>query len=212
MITAILLVGLTAIAQQPTPSPEMPASTGFSGNWERDPGRSDDAQEKMKAAFQRMQEEMERRGRGGFPGGGPPPGGPPAEGPPPGGSPPGGRRATPGRVPEELEIEHEKGELRLDDGERLNIFYLDGKKHRREMPNGAKLETVATLQGGVVLIEEKLERGKIERKLELSEDGKALVMTLNIKLGNMKEPVLIRTVYERVESGESGALLHRPRA
>jgi hypothetical protein len=64
----------------------------------------------------------------------------------------------------------------------------------------------------VVLIEEKLERGKIERKLELSEDGKALVMTLNIKLGNMKEPVLIRTVYERVESGESGALLHRPRA
>jgi hypothetical protein len=67
------------------------------------------------------------------------------------------------------------------------------------MPNGAKLETVATLQGRVVLIEEKLERGKIERKLELSAGGESMIMTLNIKIGNMKEAVLIRTVYERLE-------------
>jgi hypothetical protein len=189
---AVLLVGLTALAQQPTPSPEMPASTGFSGNWERDPARSDDAQEKMRAAFVRMQEEMERRGRGG-----PPPGGSGA--PPPGGGGREGRGGGPGQVPEELEVEHDGGELKLDDGERLQIFYLDGQKHRRAMPNGAKLETVATLQGQVVLIEEKLDRGKIERKLELSEDGESMVITLNIEIGNMKEPVLIRTVYERVE-------------
>jgi len=102
-------------------------------------------------------------------------------------------------VPEELYVEHEDGELRLDDGERLQIFYLDGEKHRRAMPNGAKLETVATIAGRVVNIEEKLERGKIERKIELSEDGESMVITLNIKIGNMKDPVLIRTVYERVE-------------
>jgi hypothetical protein len=141
-----------------------------------------------------MQEEMERRGGGGFPG----PGGPPPGGPPPGGR-RGGGAAGAGRVPEELEVEHDKGELRLYDGERLQIFYLDGQKHRREMPNGAKLETVATLQGRTVLIQEKLDKGKIERKLELSEDGKSMVMTLNIKIGNMKEPVLIRTVYERLQ-------------
>jgi len=186
MIAVLVVLGLSAIP----PQSETPNASGFSGTWERDPDRSDDAQEKMRAAFERMQEEMERRR------GGPPPGGPPPGGPPPGGA---GRRAGPGQVPEELEVEHQDGELRMDDGERLQIFYLDGQKHRRAMPNGAKLETVATLQGRVVLIEEKLERGKIERKLELSEDGESMVMTLNIKIGNMKDAVLIRTVYERLE-------------
>ena len=143
MIGALLLVGLSALPRQSS-SPEKPGAPGFSGTWERDPDRSDDAQEKMRAAFERMQEEMERRGRGGFP----PPGGPP----PGGSSRPEGRGGGPGQVPEELEVEHEDGELRLDDGERLQIFYLDGQKHRRAMPNGAKLETVATLQGQVVLI------------------------------------------------------------
>jgi len=191
MIAALLLVGLSALPRQSS-SPEKPGAPGFSGTWERDPNRSDDAQEKMRAAFERMQEEMERRGRGG-----PPPGG--SSAPPPGGGGREGRGGGPGQVPEELEVEHEGGELKLDDGERLQIFYLDGQKHRRAMPNGAKLETVATLQGKVVLIEEKLDRGKIERKLELSEDGESMVITLNVKIGNMKEPVLIRTVYERVE-------------
>jgi hypothetical protein len=191
MITAILLAGLSTFALQ-TPPPETPGAPGFSGTWERDPDRSDDAQEKMKAAFERMQQEMERRGRGG-----PPPGGPPPGGRPPAGME--GRGGGPGQVPEELYVEHEKGELRLDDGDRLQIFYLDGEKHRRAMPNGAKLETVATIEGRVVNIEEKLERGKIERKIELSEDGESMVITLNVKIGNMKDPVLIRTVYERVE-------------
>lgn len=196
MITAILLAGLSTVAVQET-SPEERNAPGFSGTWERDPDRSDDAQEKMRAAFERMQQEMERRGRGGFPPGGPPPGGPPPGGPGQGGSE--GRGGGPGQVPEELYVEHEDGELRLDDGDRLQIFYLDGEKHRRAMPNGAKLETVATITGRVVNIEEKLERGKIERKIELSEDGESMVITLNIKIGNVKDPVLIRTVYERVE-------------
>jgi hypothetical protein len=190
MIAEILL-GFVSILPQQSPAPDTQVAPGFSGTWERDPKRSDDAQAKMRAAFEKMQEEMERR-RGAFPG--PPPGGP--GGPPPPG---GGRGPAPGQVPEELEIEHEKGELHVDDGERLSIFYLDGKKHRREMPNGAKLETVATLQGRVVLVEEKLKRGRIERKFELSEDGKSMEMTLDIELGDMKEPVRIRTVYARVE-------------
>ncbi len=201
MIAAILFAGLSTLVVQPS-LPETPGAPGFSGTWERDPDRSDDAQEKMRAAFERMQEEMERRGRGGFPPGGPPPGGPPPGGRPPGGRPPSGpesRGGGPGQVPEELYVEHEDGELRLDDGDRLQIFYLDGKKHRRAMPNGAKLETVAAIAGRIVNIEEKLERGKIERKIELSEDRRSMVITLNIKIGNMKEPVLIRTVYGRVE-------------
>lgn len=191
LFAALLLAGLSALPGQ-SAEPEELGTPGFSGTWERDPDQSDDAQAKMQAAFERMQEEMERRGRGAPPvPGGPSPGDAGARRE--------GRGGGPGQVPEELYVEHEDGELRLDDGERLQIFYLDGQKHRRAMPNGAKLETVATLTGRVVFIEEKLDRGKIERRLELSGDGDSMAITLNIKIGNMKEPVLIRTVYERLE-------------
>jgi hypothetical protein len=188
-VLAATLSGLGSLLGPAAQSVPEAAGAGFSGLWERDPDRSDDAQAKMREAFEKMQAEMERR-RGAFPGGGPPEGGAP-----------GGRaqRRGPGEVPEELTIEHEEGELRVDDGERLQIFYLDGQKHRRDMGNGAKLETVATILGRVITIEEKLQRGRIDRKLELAEDGESLVLMLNIKLGNMKDPVLIKTVYERVE-------------
>ena len=150
MIAAVLLAGLSALPGQ-SAEPEEPGTPGFSGTWERDPDQSDDAQAKMQAAFERMQEEMERRGRGAPPvPGGPAPGDSGARRE--------GREGGPGQVPEEIYVEHEDGELRLDDGERLQIFYLDGQKHRRAMPNGAKLETVATLTGRVVFIEEKLDR------------------------------------------------------
>ena len=88
-------------------------------------------------------------------------------------------------------------ELRIDDGERLRIYYLDGEKHKREMANGMKLETVAELKGNAVFIEEKMERGKLDRKFELSPDGGTMVVTLTIKFGRMKDPVIIKTVYER---------------
>jgi hypothetical protein len=190
MTAALLFAALSALLGPPPETARQEPTGGFSGLWERNPEKSDDAQAKMRAAFEKMQAEMERR-RGAFPGGGVPPGGGTS----------GGRseRRGPGQVPEELEIEHEEGELRVDDGERLQIFYLDGQKHQREMGNGAKLETVATILGRVITIEEKLRRGRIDRKLELSEDGESIVMSLTIKLGDMKDPVLIRTVYERVE-------------
>jgi hypothetical protein len=103
-----------------------------------------------------------------------------------------------GSVPDELTVEVEGSEVKLDSGERLQIYFLDGEKHRRELENGMKLETVSRLQGSAILIEEKFERGRIDRKLELGPDGKTLVMTWTIKMGNMKEPVVIRTVYDRV--------------
>jgi hypothetical protein len=101
-------------------------------------------------------------------------------------------------VPEELTVEVDGKEVTLDTGERLQIYFLDGEKHRRELENGMKLETVSRLQGSAILIEEKFERGKIDRKLQLGPDGQTLVVTWTIKMGNMKDPVVIRTVYDRV--------------
>ncbi|TDI36646.1 MAG: hypothetical protein E2P02_24565 [Acidobacteria bacterium] len=65
-----------------------------------------------------------------------------------------------------------------------------------------KLETVAELKGSAIVIEEKMERGKIDRKFELSPDGATMIMTLTVKFGRMKEPVVIRTVYEKAGAAD----------
>jgi hypothetical protein len=193
-VAMLILLGGTSVPLFPPPRQ---GTASFTGVWERDPEKSDDAQEKMRAAFERMREQMERRG-------GPLPGGAPeGEGGRPGGA--GRRPAGPGGVAEELHIELESGELRVDDGERLEIYYLDGKKHRRELTNGAKLETVSVLMGNTVVVDEKLERGKMNRKFELASDGTKMVVTWTVKMGNMKEPVVIRTVYNRVDDRDPGS-------
>ncbi len=103
------------------------------------------------------------------------------------------------KIPDELRVEIDDRELRVDDGERVRIYYLDGKKHKRELENGMKLETVSAIQGNAVVVEEKMERGKIDRKFELSPDGDTMIATLTVKLGPMKDPVVIKTVYVRVQ-------------
>ena len=170
---------------------------GFTGIWERNVEQSDDAREKMQEAMTQMR----GQGGGGRSGGGRPPGsgggqrgGHTGGG---GGSREGGARPDLGNVPDEMTVELVDGELQVDDGERLRIYYLDGEKHKREMPNGMKLETVAEHKGNAVLIEEKMERGQIDRKFELSPEGGTMIMTVTVKFGQMKDPVIIKTVYER---------------
>ena len=195
MIHVLLFIGLVGLPAQPA------QDIGFSGVWERDIERSDDPQEKMQAAMEQMREQTgQRGGGGGRPGGGRPGGG--GGGGRPGGG--GGRgergggggRPDVGNIPDELTVELTGEEFQVDDGERLRIYYLDGKKHKRETQNGMKLETIAELKGSAILIEEKMERGKIDRKFELSPDGATMIMTLTVKFGRMKDPVVIRTVYE----------------
>jgi hypothetical protein len=199
-LSTFLLVGVVVAPSSFSLAQDAPPA--FAGSWERDPKQSDDAAEKMRAALEQLREQMERRGGGPMGGGGP--GGPPPEGP--GGPGERGRGPRSGgggvaRVPDELRVELDRGELRVDDGERVQIYYLDGKKHLRQLPNGAKLETVSLLEGGVVHIEEKLARGKVERTIELGPDGKTMISTLNVKMKEMKNAVVIRTVYVRVEEG-----------
>lgn len=176
---------------------------GFSGVWERDPDQSDDAQAKMQAAFEQMR--SQRQGRRGPGGGGPPPGGAPPEGRSGRGGRGGGPRGpvSLGTAADELTIEQSRGELRVDDGDQLRIYYLDGQEHKRQMPNGVELKTTATIAGNAVSIEEKMDRGEILRNFEMAPDGETLVLTSTVKLPGMKDPVVIRSVYERV--GDGGA-------
>ncbi len=197
MIHVLLFIGLVGLPAQPA------QDIGFSGVWERDIERSDDPQEKMQAAMEQMREQTGQRGGGGGRpgGGGGRPGGGGGGGRPGGGGGRGergggGGRPDVGNIPDELTVELTGEEFQVDDGERLRIYYLDGKKHKRETQNGMKLETIAELKGSAILIEEKMERGKIDRKFELSPDGATMIMTLTVKFGRMKDPVVIRTVYE----------------
>jgi hypothetical protein len=176
--------------------------TGLNGTWERDPDRSDDPRQKMQEAMEQMRG---RRG-GGRDGGMPPGGGMPGGGMPGGrpGRPPGGK-GGPGRgggpmgaigtVADTLAIEQDAGELHVDDGTRVRIYYLDGKKHKRELDNGTSLETTASLAGNAVSIEEKMERGEISHKYELSPDGQTLIVTRTLDFG--KDPIVIKSVYDR---------------
>ena len=199
-----LVLSLVGVVLGMVPVQVVQDGVGFTAVWERNVEQSDDPQQKMQEAMEQMREQMGRRGGGGGGGGG---------GRSPGGRGGGGRgggmgggrggqgegggRPALGNVADELTLELADNELRVDDGERLRIYYLDGEKHKREMSDGTKLETVAELKGNAVFIEEKMERGKLDRKFELSPDGGTMIVTLTVKFGRMKDPVIIKTVYER---------------
>ncbi len=98
---------------------------------------------------------------------------------------------------DQLTLVLEGTELQVVDGTRTLVYTLDGEKHETETPNGTKLETTAQLVGNAVSIEEKMSRGKVERKFEVSPDGQTLIVTSTVELGSMKEPVVIKSVYVR---------------
>ncbi len=180
----------------------------FTGIWQRNEEESDDPQEKMQAAIEAMRQE---RG-GGRPGG-------MGRGMPGGmGGRGGGQRPEGGRgdqmpgagggfgaladMTHEIETSLENNEFHVAPaGEgRVRIFYLDGKKHAQETPQGAKMETVAERKGDRVVVEQKTDQGgEITTTYELAPDGSRMVVTVQFKGRRTKEPILIRSVYDAIE-------------
>jgi hypothetical protein len=175
---------------------------GFSGFWQRNEDESDDPEEKFKEAMEAMRSQM--GGRGGRPGMGGRGG---MEGR---GRRPGGMMGGPGGLSDlgaEIETVLENNEFQVvPSGEgRVRIFYLDGEKHMREAPNGSKIETTSEKKGNRILVEEKTEQdAKIHTTYELAPDGSRMVVTVQFEGGRMKEPIIIRTVYDSV-SGEASS-------
>ncbi len=102
---------------------------------------------------------------------------------------------------EELSIEEGSGELRIDDGiGRVRIFYIDGKKHKRQTPGGANLETICTRRGNRIVVEQKLDKdGKIAEVYSLSADGTRMSLTVHFESKRFKQPLVVRNVYDRQE-------------
>lgn len=185
----------------------------FTGAWQRNEDESDDPQEKMQAAFEAMRQERGGGRRpGGMPGGGRPGGmggrggGQMPEGGPGGrgGQMPGGRGGfgALADMTRQIETTLENNEFHVaPTGQgRVRIFYLDGKKHAQETPQGARLETIAERKGDRIVVEQKMDQGgDMTTTYELAPDGSRMIVTVRFEGRRMKEPVLIRTVYDAVQ-------------
>lgn len=164
------------------------ASDALSGSWLRNPDLSDDAEQKIETAAQAMFDKATR----------------------------GGRNiplddiaqiqkrlqfviATFVQFADMLDIEEAGGELHIDDGEgRVRIFYVDGKKHQRQTPDGAKLETICRRDGHRIVVEQKLERGgKIQETYVPTSEGDRMELTVRFESKQFKHPLIVRNVYDR---------------
>jgi hypothetical protein len=103
-----------------------------------------------------------------------------------------------------LEISLSETELRVVDGsDNVHIYYLDGKKHKRQTPGGVDLETVAQKRGDQIIIEEKAESAKFTRTFALAPDGSVMVVTVRLENDRFKQPVVIRSVYDPLRDSET---------
>ena len=103
-----------------------------------------------------------------------------------------------------LEISLSDTEIRVVDGsENVHIYYLDGKKHKRQTPGGVDLETVAHKRGDQIIIEEEADSAKFTRTFALAPDGSVMVVTVRLENDRFKQPVVIRSVYDPLRDSET---------
>lgn len=197
VLAGVLLVALVA----PAASAGTTQNPGdLAGLWELDPEESDDPAEVMQRAMAEGEEGRGARGGRGFG----PPGGRGGMGR--GGAGRGGLRGGPGgapllSLPDLLEIEADAAELRLVLEERVQILYLDGEEHAREDGRGGRMTTTAEFRGGIARIREERELpfGKLELFRTLQATGDVLVVRTELKMPRRGDPVLLRSVYRRLD-------------
>ena len=96
-----------------------------------------------------------------------------------------------------LEIRQTERDFSLyDDADNVRIYYIDGKKHTRETPWGAKLETVTKWEGAELHM--KTDGGDLGEVTEVyGFDGGELRFTVRIKLKNVKDEIVVNSYYKR---------------
>lgn len=101
---------------------------------------------------------------------------------------------------EELVVESTQRELVVDDGgDRLIIYYLDDRKHERQLADGTRLETTSSTTGNQIDVEMRTSDGaKIFETYVLASDDE-MVLTVRLEDKQLKQPLVIRNVYTRAE-------------
>ena len=97
----------------------------------------------------------------------------------------------------EIEIEQTERDLRFfDDADNLRIYYLDGGKHVRQTPWGAKLDTVANWDGQQITVRTSgKEIGNVQETFGL--EGRQLVYIVRIQNQNFQNEIVVRSYYDR---------------
>ena len=98
-----------------------------------------------------------------------------------------------------LEIRHSPADFRLyDEADNVRIYYIDGKKHKRETPWGEKLETVTKWEGSELQMRtDGKDLGEIDELYAMEESQ--LLYTVKLRLEGSKQEVVVRTFYSRAE-------------
>lgn len=101
------------------------------------------------------------------------------------------------RALDEIEITQTERDLRIfDQGDNLRIYYLDGAKHARETPWGARLDAVASWDDQRITVRTTGEEvGDVQETFGL--EGRQLVYIVRIKNKNFQNEVVIRSYYDR---------------
>jgi hypothetical protein len=102
---------------------------------------------------------------------------------------------------DELEIKQTAKDFRIyDDAGNVRIYYIDGKKHPRQTPWGASLQTETSWQQNQLHMHtEGKDIGKVKVDEFYALEGTQMVFLVRIKAKNTKEDVVVRTYYNRVK-------------
>jgi hypothetical protein len=99
----------------------------------------------------------------------------------------------------ELEITQTAEEVKLANAaDDVQIFYF-GRKHKRQGATGVMIDSSITWQADVLVITQEMEDGtKVLVNLTLDEAGKQLVAVIRWENKHLAEPLLVRSVYDRL--------------
>ena len=184
----------------------------LTGHWNFNQDQSDDAQQKVHDAQQNSQRGANNGSGGGYPrGGGMGRGGMGGMGGMGGGMGRGRRgMGNPGggvsgqewdrlaQNPKFLRIDQRSDQfVVIDDSDRAQTFYPDGKKHNDKDADGNKISTKASWESGAFIAETKLPHSeKLTQTFRMSEDGKQLHVITRFEASSGNVWVSIRRVYD----------------
>ena len=176
-LAAIVMVAVLLVAAFPGAAQAQARKPDFSGTWELDLQASDDTESQvLGGAGEDKTRGMTRLERGRL-----------VE-----------RLIQLAQAIDEIEIAQTDRDFRIfDRDDNLRIYYLNGRKHARQTPWGAKLDVVAKWDGQQITVRTTGEEiGEVQETFGM--EGRQLVFIVRIKNENFQNDVVIRNYYDRL--------------
>lgn len=221
-LAVALMVGFAAaFAAKQSSEPKPPADTtqpqSLSGTWKLNRDQSDDAREKLRSAMQDRDQNGPMGRHGGMGGGGVTLGVP---GIGIGGM---GRPGGPGmgrgagsedqrsklrdlvEAPDQLTVAQKGPEIDISDTEsRVRSLFTDNRKLEKPRKDADKVQVKAHWERDTLITEEKGPNGeKLSHSYEITGEDKQLADTLTLESKKLNTPIIVRSVYDRVDMAKA---------